>query len=411
MSTTPCANAKTLFSPAVDGRLEAGEKMIFDHHLLGCSSCQQEFESFRRLFSVVATLSSSRMPGPVPFPDTVSAFSGKSRQALPWWGRFGTTAAAAVLLTLVGIAAFQAGRDRNESGGDGQDVVEAENVDFVQPSEPVARQLKTWSQDIEGTGLLLEVADRLLPDARVQTIINNLLMDRERQSRHFLELGPRSLGSLEGTAKKIASNFVVVLSEMNRHADGEDDPARAIRWAKVRFQSRQMRKGCDQLNGMVRGFADIAGENFFVEKKDPVSREVSFAMRKLVGGNVRLSRLHLNKIKLILPNESSVPLQKLILCLESLTKPEKGRLPAGYDFGSTWLDSQGRLGQAHDLGVFFKIHVNVEGGPEGGVFRLQVPKLSRRPRQHMIQVWRRDQSKRITKEQKRLKRRLSGREL
>ncbi len=321
MNKTQCTQMDRLFSPALDGRLEAGEQMIFDNHLRGCDSCQSEFDQYQRLFSAVASLSGSSMPGPVPFPETVRAFRVGDGD-VPWWGRFGSTAAAAVLLAIVGLGAFQAGRNRvrDESG---TDVASLDEIEIVQPTEETASQLKGFHQDVESLPVLLEAADRY-PDREVQKLVAAYVSGIRDEGKLLLGVDATSLGSLHRPTKKVANDLVFCLSEMDDHLRVARDPKKAIRWAKRHFYQTVIVDRRHELKKMVRGFRSNDLHGLTVRRHDPVTHQFELALRSYTRGDAQQGRVHLNLVKPELLNIGSQKLFHVIGELERVFSAKPG---------------------------------------------------------------------------------------
>ena len=301
MNTTHCTNIQSLFSPAVDSRLEPGEKMMFDHHLKGCSDCLSEFEQYERLFAAVAMISVSTMTGPVPFPDSVKSFRGASQPSMPWWGRFGSTAAAAALLVVVGFGAFHAGRKEDDAAKPD----ETAKAEFVQPSAPVAHNLKGLFHDIEATPELLEVALQH-PSRDVQKIIVIYLEDEIDQFQKVMAYDHHNLGSLEVPVQKIFAGLSARYSDMAHVVLNSKNPAQGLRRAKSMWRTdSKMQSQCNELGLLVRPFTAGENQGRYAANLDPMVRGLSSAMNSWVQGNTKIGLSQLRSVKHHLLNEGS----------------------------------------------------------------------------------------------------------
>ncbi|MFT7616643.1 MAG: hypothetical protein ACI97A_000267 [Planctomycetota bacterium] len=384
MNKPQCANIQPLFSPALDSCLEPAELMMFETHLRGCDSCHQDYERYARLFAAVASLSGSTMQGPVPYPQTVKAFRGSDSSSLPWWGRFGTTAAAAVLLAIVGFGAFQAGRQDDEGQSpDGEEVAE---VEFVQPSELVAKELKGWHHDIEALPVLLEAASRY-PGKTAQRALTSLIVREEARSRQFLALDRTSLGSLERPTKRIANDLILCLSEVVNQSRSDDKPAQFIHYARNRFQNATIVDRRNQLGHMVRGFAESEQEHASWQSLDPVAQELGLAVRWFVKGKPQQSRIHLNHLKPRLLNKSSTQLYGLIGELERvfIVRPDRSNgvfsLTLDSDKNGSWATKQGFTLDTHGARGQIRFSITTNGANQpGNVFEIHKMDQRRMPK-------------------------------
>lgn len=309
MNQMNCANIQELFSPAVDDRLDPHEQMRFDHHLSSCERCSCEFAQYEQLFAAVSSLPGSVMDGPAPLPETVRSFRGQARPEVSWWGRFGTTAAAAVLIAIVGIGAFQAGRN-GEEGTTAMPVV----ADMEPPSAAALGEVYAWSDSVND---LHEMIDLTLehPGPRTNAMVEWVVDECRLGAERIQQMDRQSLGYLAGTVKKLTADHQRILDVL---ATRQQSP-KTIYLQQVRRQlnNHTYVTARQNLQTLAAPYARATQPRFFREP-DMLTKNFVVTIRSARTKNPESARRSLRLVKSMALNEPSQRLQPVIQSLEKV---------------------------------------------------------------------------------------------